>query len=195
MNTSTTLGVAIRAVRERLGKTMAEFAEMIGCRQSTVSRYEAGKLIPSRTVQLLLLQLAEVPEKQPLLAALGVPGSAAQGWNPSDLADALRTFDSYLAATGGSADLTRTGASRGRTLARFAKLSAQIVSEGIEIEPALAVVLELWLKHRTDRQAWKYFRHIAAYLEVELSVLKMTEQRSHPTNGVLRGRGGHRRVR
>lgn len=195
MNTSTTLGFAIRAVRERLRKTMSEFADMIGCRQSTVSRYEAGKLVPSRTVLLLLLQLAEGPEKQPLLAALGVPGSAAQGWIPSDLADALRTFDSYLSTAGGSADLTCSGAARGRTLARFAGLSAQIVSEGREIEPALAVVLELWLKHRANRQAWKYFRHVAAYLEVELSVLKTAEQRNRPMNGVQQRRGGHRRVR
>ncbi len=157
---------------------MAEFAEMIGCRQSTVSRYESGKLIPSRTVLLLLLQLAEDSERQPILQALGVTRSLAQSWKPSDLADALRTFDAYLAAAGPAADRNRGRAPQGSALAEFARLAARIVSERHAVEPAVVEVLRLWLKHRTNRKARKYFRHIAAYLEVELSVLKASELRN-----------------
>ena len=42
------LADAIRQIRKRLDKTMVQFAELIGCKQSTVSRYESGKLVPGR---------------------------------------------------------------------------------------------------------------------------------------------------
>jgi len=42
---------------------MVEFAGMIGRQQSTISRYEAGKLVPGCAVLILLLQLAQDAER------------------------------------------------------------------------------------------------------------------------------------
>ncbi len=139
MNTSTTLGFAIRAVRERLRKDHVRVRDMIGCRQSTVSRYEAGKLSQADGPAFASPIGGRTREGKPLLRPW-CAGICAQ-MDPLDLADALRTFDSYLSTAGGSADLTCSGAARGRTLARFRRLSAQLVSEGREIEPALPLCL------------------------------------------------------
>lgn len=41
-----TLGERIRYIREQLGKTQKEFADMLGIDVQTISCYERGKLIP-----------------------------------------------------------------------------------------------------------------------------------------------------
>jgi len=92
----TQIGIAIRNTRKNLGKTMAEFAEMIGCKQSTISRYEAGRLTPSRAVLIVLLQLAKGADREIILERLGVDRSTRSEWSERDLLDALKTFEDYL---------------------------------------------------------------------------------------------------
>ncbi|MGA2329851.1 MAG: helix-turn-helix transcriptional regulator [Bryobacteraceae bacterium] len=91
----TQIGIAIRNTRKNLGKTMAEFAEMIGCKQSTISRYEAGRLTPSRAVLIVLLQLAKGADREIILERLGVDRSTRSEWSERDLLDALKTFEDY----------------------------------------------------------------------------------------------------
>ena len=159
---------------------MVQFAEMIGCEQSTVSRYESGRLIPGRSVLILLLQLAEDAERTPILTALGVSRSGAGGWREQDLVAALKTFEDYLetSARPGTPPGPRT-APHG-ALAAFAKAAKRIVLEGADIEPALVSVLEHWLHHAHNPKACSYFRHAAAYLEVQLSPLEGRTRRGDP---------------
>jgi transcriptional regulator with XRE-family HTH domain len=145
---------------------MVEFAEMIGCRQSTVSRYESGKLIPGRSVQLLILQLAQGAERKPILDALGVGPAAASGWPERDLFGALKTFEQYL-------NLPAHARARApsASLAAFAKAAKVIVLERSEVDPAVVSIVQQWAQHGGNPKAVPHFRNIAAYLDVELSVL------------------------
>lgn len=167
------IGSAIRNIRKSLGKTMAEFAGMIGCKQSTVSRYESGRLLPSRAVLMLLLQLAKGADKEVILGSLGVDRPIRSDWNERELLDALKTFEDYLATSGGQAKRghgTPPGAAS--PLVEFARAAKQIMLERPEPDPALVGILHHWIKHGSNRKAHQFFRHAAAYLEVELSVLQ-----------------------
>jgi transcriptional regulator with XRE-family HTH domain len=169
----TQIGSAIRNTRKSLGKTMAEFAEMIGCKQGTVSRYEAGRLTPSRAVLILLLQLAKGADREIILGSLGVDRSTRSEWSERDLLDALKTFEDYLAIPGKQAKRARGNQPvPASPLAAFAKAAKRILLERPEPDPALVTILEHWLGHRANRKAHQYFRHVAAYLDVELSVLQ-----------------------
>ena len=161
----TDLSQTIRLIRQRLGKTMVDFAEMIGCRQSTISRYESGKLIPGRSVLLLILQHAQGAERKPILDALGV-GPAASGWPERDLIGALKTFEQYLELP----SRPRTGASSS-TLAAFARAAKRLVEARSEVDPSVVSVLEQWSQYGGNPKAAQHFRNIAAYLDVELGVL------------------------
>ena len=66
-----TLGSTIRAIRQRLKRSGTGFADLIGTDQSTVSRYEANQVVPSRTVLILLLLLASEEERPAIREAMG----------------------------------------------------------------------------------------------------------------------------
>ncbi len=175
------IAVAIRNTRKRLGKTMAEFADMIGCTQSTVSRYESGRLRPSRTVLLLILQLAEGPDREVFLNGLRADSATQSDSRERDLLDALRTFEDYLGMARDRA--ARDDAERrcpGSPVAAFARAAKQVLLGSPEPDPALTAILEHWIRHRKNRKAHEYFRHVAAYLDVELTVLEAGEQRKSP---------------
>ena len=59
---------AVRKIRSRLGLTQAAFASKIGCNQNTVSRYEAGKQLPSIAALEAIWKLAD-PADKPLAMA------------------------------------------------------------------------------------------------------------------------------
>ena len=161
------LADAIRQIRKRLDKTMVQFAELIGCKQSTVSRYESGKLVPGRSVLILLLQLARGAERQPVLDALGVTGKSPAGWGERQLATALRTFEDYLEVSGP----VRPPGAPAASLTQFARAAKRIVLAGQPVDPALVSILQHWTTGHADPKALDCFRHIAAYLEVELKLL------------------------
>jgi transcriptional regulator with XRE-family HTH domain len=59
-----TVGEAIRRIRKRLGKNTTQFAELVASTSASISRYENGKLTPSRSMVLLLQNLAETDEER-----------------------------------------------------------------------------------------------------------------------------------
>ena len=70
----------IKAVREQLGKTQEEFAELTGIGVATLSRWERGRLIQTRTLDNYLRILRAVPEALDLLQRpAGDSGSALAG--------------------------------------------------------------------------------------------------------------------
>lgn len=163
------LGSAIRSIRTRLGNTMVEFAETIGAKQSTVSRYESGKLVPGRPVLLLLLQLAEGNERWPILGALGVDRGSAEGWNELRLIRALRTFERYLEASRSQRGNQEAGFAPQSALEAFAETAKKIILECQDLDPSVLSILDQWLKHGKNPEALEFFRHAAAYLDVELT--------------------------
>ncbi|MEN6535951.1 MAG: helix-turn-helix transcriptional regulator [Bryobacteraceae bacterium] len=162
------LGKTIRGIRNRLGKTMVEFAEIIGAKQSTVSRYEAGKLIPGRPVLLLLLQLAKGNESGPVLDALGVEKGIAQGWNTLQLLEALKTFEGYLEGSRSDSRVRRVCADARPSLEAFAEVAQKILLQCRDVDSSVVRILNHWLDSGTDPSVVEFFRHAAAYLDVEL---------------------------
>jgi transcriptional regulator with XRE-family HTH domain len=57
-----TYGAEITELRKSLGLSQAEFAEVVGVTQSTVSRWEAGKGVSMRTVFAVRGMLAAAHE-------------------------------------------------------------------------------------------------------------------------------------
>jgi transcriptional regulator with XRE-family HTH domain len=158
---------------------MIEFAEMVGARQSTISRYEAGKLLPRRPALLLMLQLAEAEERWPILNALGVCRESAEGWSELRLIEALRTFERYIEAAGSKGE-TPLGLTSGRSLELFAAAAKKAILEYQDIDLSVSSIVTLWLKHGRNPEAVKFFRHAEAYLKVELTTLaSASAQRKH----------------
>lgn len=59
------------AIRKRKAMNMAQFARLLGVSFSSISRYESGKVIPSRPVLQHLLIMAEGVEKVTVSRAIG----------------------------------------------------------------------------------------------------------------------------
>lgn len=67
-----TLGQSIKSIRKHLGETLVQFAARLGTDNSVVSRYENDRVVPSRSMLLLIAPYAETPaEKSALAKALG----------------------------------------------------------------------------------------------------------------------------
>ena len=66
------IGTAVKRIRERLGKTQAEFAAMLGCWANTVSRWERGAVKPNGFTLIQLIDWAEGEEKEPLARQLAL---------------------------------------------------------------------------------------------------------------------------
>ncbi len=136
------------------------FARLVGTDQSTVSKYEAGKIAPSRSTLLNILRLAEGDaERNPILEALGVENPADLGMPQSEVDQAIEDFETYL-KQGGSA------ANKDGSKKRFIDLVRLTLDS--EIDPAITGILAKWVKHRHDKAARKFFRNLDVYLDVEL---------------------------
>lgn len=57
----------IKAIRERLGKTQQEFAELTGIGEATISRWERGRLLQNRANDNFLRLIASNPANLKLL--------------------------------------------------------------------------------------------------------------------------------
>ena len=160
---------AIRTIRNRRRETMVQFALRLGCRHSTVSMYEAGKLRPSRSMLILLLQLADNDaEKRPILDALGVDDDLREGWSKADLAKTLSDFDVYTEAKRKEEGRKRKLPAK-HALVEFAEQATLIVKELGEVDRSLVDILRLWVRHHANLEAHEEFQTAAAFLEVELS--------------------------
>ncbi len=148
---------------------MAQFAELIGCKQSTISRYESGRLPPSRSVLMLLLQHAGGAERKVLLDHLGVERRVSEGWSEQQLIDSLRTFEGYLNRLPEAAD-TSKARQVVSPLVEFALVAKQKVLGEPAPDPALNGIIKCWLAHRNNPKAAEYLRRALAYLTVELAV-------------------------
>jgi transcriptional regulator with XRE-family HTH domain len=72
------LAIAIRLIRTRHGKSIEEFAAMLGCPPNSLAQYQLGRTRPGAGRLIRLLALAQGDdEAQPLLEALGTIGISA----------------------------------------------------------------------------------------------------------------------
>jgi uncharacterized protein YqeY len=70
----------IRAVRERLDLSQAEFGQLTGIGVATLSRWERGRMIQNRAMDCYLRLLAAVPDAVRVLERLGAPRDNGSPW-------------------------------------------------------------------------------------------------------------------
>jgi transcriptional regulator with XRE-family HTH domain len=119
-----------------MGRKMVEFAQIIGTDQSTISKYESGKVPPSDTVLILLLLLARGDERAPLLKALGIGDDAEIQAIYQGAIDSLLEYDRLAARV-------RAKSEREGGLRKFVKEASSIAAAGVSLDPAVGEVLEL----------------------------------------------------
>ena len=155
------LGKTITTVRRRLKMTMTEFASLIGSDNSTISRYEAGRIIPSKPVLILLLLLAHAEERKPFMEALGVG-------EETPISPAFSDPMAILTLQGLSTPKSR-GGHRDPGLADFAREIAAMAKAGQRIHPALIRAVQLLRAHDlSDREMREHFTRFVHYLEISL---------------------------
>lgn len=152
------LNHAIRAIRQRLGQNMTEFSELLGLEQSTVSRYESGQVIPSRTVLILLLLLAKDEEEAPILAALGVPSRDALALPRQRLKEALPAIKNLRGQIGERTEVDQV-------LAAFAEEAQLILSKRVPVERSLVELLKLCRKHHANKRLRRAVDEMLPYFE------------------------------
>lgn len=159
-------------MRERLGYSQAEFATQLGCSRNTVSRYEIGALMPSRSMALLMLTMAEGDEREPLLDTAGVKEAALKGLTD----DALREASQKLAIVEQRGLIGRVGLTTPEEL-EYAAL--RLRKSTVPVEPALIEILDAWEEYGHLRGSRAIFRNALTYIRVELANLnaKMSKQR------------------
>lgn len=147
-----TLPATIRTIRQRLDQTMNEFAESLGTDQSTISRYESGRVVPSRTVLILLFLLASSHERDVIREAMGEFSEGA-------LLARYKGAEELLKRLPKGSDTSR---------AEFAEASAALISSKEPIESALVEVLQLFGRHGRNQklrqavaQMLPYFKFVA----------------------------------
>jgi transcriptional regulator with XRE-family HTH domain len=141
------LAKTIRNIRQDLKQTMVQFAESLGTEQSTVSRYEAGQLVPSKTILILLYVLASGENREAILEALGASGPAIE--------NRYRSAEETLKKLPRNADLT---------VLDFAEESAALVQSG-EVDPALVNLVKLWRGSAGNRRLRRVVAGMLPYFE------------------------------
>jgi transcriptional regulator with XRE-family HTH domain len=63
------ISIDVKALRERLGLSQAQFADRIGVKQATVSRWESGQPVPKPTMKLLAQMAISLDRAGPREAA------------------------------------------------------------------------------------------------------------------------------
>jgi len=119
----------IREIRKRLKLSMTEFAELIGTEQSTISRYEAGQIEPSRTVWILLFLLASGGEREAILEAMGEGSESSLASRYQNAEESLKLLKSK------KTDVNRI---------EFAEASTALLASKESIDPVLVQVLKLY---------------------------------------------------
>jgi transcriptional regulator with XRE-family HTH domain len=133
----------------RLKQTMTEFAESLGTDQSTISRYESGQVVPSKTVLILLFLLASGEERDAILEALGDVSEASLLSRYRGAEEALKRLPKHT-------DTSRV---------EFAEQSAALVSSKDPIDPTLVQLLRLFRNHGRNRKLRQVLVQMLPYFE------------------------------
>jgi transcriptional regulator with XRE-family HTH domain len=153
------VGEAIFAIRNRMGKTMAEFARIIGTDHGTVSKYESAKVPPSNSMLILLLLLAQGDEKSALLKALGIGDDA-------EIKAVYQDASSSLLEYGRMATRAQSKFAKESGLRDFVQQAAAIATSGISLDPALAEVLRRVQTPEASQKVQAHLRTLVACLDI-----------------------------
>jgi transcriptional regulator with XRE-family HTH domain len=174
----TPLATRIRQIRARVAKNQTEFAHILGCGQNSVSRYEAGDVVPRPAVLLRLYDLALDDEKQliaeHLKLALGTYILGSEATVDADIEEIRPLF-------AGGEDLAQILFNRRNV--GFGSVVFSIARGSGRIDESLIEILELWHRHGADPKSKQYFRDAAGFLRVQLARLSSGKRPSKRHQG------------
>lgn len=163
---------SIKQIRTMRGLTMAEFGKLLGCTQPTVSRYERGVLVPSRSVLLLLFSLAEGEARDAILAELRKSSDDSAQMTSDTLLDSFAKFQQYLVVKGAgpmsSPELPEVS---------FAKAAVDALTGHPRPISALLGILELWNSVRDIPGAHRCFEDARVYITVETAAIRASRSK------------------
>ena len=142
--------------------TMVEFADLIGATNSTISKYESGRLVPSKTVLILLFLLADESEKSSLKEALGV-------WDEKKSQESFPAAEAKLTELLKTLRKSRNASVQDRARIEFAKETLALLTARTPIDPAAVEILGCLRTHVANRKLHTYLQQILTYLEVALA--------------------------
>jgi transcriptional regulator with XRE-family HTH domain len=156
---------AIRHMRKRLGKNQAQLAQILRCRQDTVSRYERGRLAPSPIVLVNLLSLADPEEKAAFKGQLaeysrrGLISPTVEGFT-----EAVRTLRAEIQLSWELMDLVPEAKRGAPGFGHFIPAVAHIIEECAAVDPSIPEILQLWAAHHEKPQTTVLLRDALGYL-------------------------------
>lgn len=166
-----TTAEAIRHIRKRRGQTQAEFAQVLRCRQNTVSGYERGHLAPSPFVLMLLLDMADPEEERALAGQLedysrrGVSGLSVERFRG--------TAKPLLGEIQLSWELmSLVPASKRADFGLFIPAVAHIIESCPTMDPSIPEILQLWAAHHEKPPVAGWLRDMLGFLRSVLWVNK-----------------------
>lgn len=155
---------AIQAIRKRRGQSMRAFSKSLGLSHSAVSGYEAGRIIPSRSMLLLLLPLAsEDAEKAPILAALGETPHQLRAWEEQFTVEAERVMQRIR-------DEIVVNENSPKKRQRLLEVCDRLV-RAHSVPTAITRFLELWLDRGNIPGVREAFEEVVAELCSEVDAL------------------------
>jgi transcriptional regulator with XRE-family HTH domain len=171
------LGERIRRVRAHLRKDQAEFAEILGSQQTSVSRYERNKVVPGIAILSKLHDLAP-PEDKPAFAdelrkqigtgiieTLGIESAELQGVTVKESIEELRPM------IAGMAEIQEWNAmiASGRKDKAGLLWATSTLAEDHQIDESLIEILILCVQYRKQEGVESVFRAAAAFLRERLA--------------------------
>lgn len=128
---------------------MTEFAELLGTDQSSISRYESGQVVPSKSVLILLFLLASEVERVALHEAMGEVSEAV-------LLSRYRSAEEALKRLPKGTDRSRV---------QFVDESVAMLTSKEPIEPAVVQLLMLFRTHARNRKLRQAVAQMLPYFE------------------------------
>lgn len=142
--------------------TMVEFADLIGATNSTISKYESGRLVPSKTVLILLFLLADESEKSGLREALGI-------WDQKKLQTSFPAAREKLTELLKTLGQSRNASAEEQARIEFGKEALALLSARAPLDPAAIEIVRCLRTHSASRKLHTSLPQILAYLEVALA--------------------------
>lgn len=170
-----TIAQAVRGLRKKLQKNQIEFAEMLGCQQNTVSRYEVGKLTPGPLVLIKLAQIASQhgagEEKVPvdnLLRQQFETGIFSGGASAEEAIARLSPHVDRMLLTNAIMDLLPPDKRKDFGFRQFVPAVANIFYDCGVVAVSVSEILALWPAHWNNPIAEAAFRDALGFLRGRL---------------------------
>jgi len=172
-----TIAQAIKRLRKSLGKNQIEFAEMLGCQQNTVSRYELGKLVPGPIILMRMAEaakdagMAEGEEASTIRLVLQQQfDSGLFGGRPTleQMIESMRPLLSEMQLSDAILDTVPAEKRKNFGFRQFVPAVAHIIETCDTVDQSVSDILALWAAHAGREGTAGFFRDALGFLRARL---------------------------